>query len=117
MDPRSPRILVIYPYLSIDTNPFMAFLLESLAARRVAVDVLLEQSPQFLAPDPFGTSVHLKGVGFLPPQEVDNPFGVRHRSPRYHGEPLHAHRSYLQPMLVSCLRLGALQIASGQPPC
>ena len=47
MDPRSPRILVIYPYPSIDTNPCMAFLLESLAARRVAVDVLLEQSPQF----------------------------------------------------------------------
>jgi hypothetical protein len=55
-----PRILVIYPYPSIDTNPFMAFLLESLAARRVAVDVLLEHSPQFVAPDPFGASVHLK---------------------------------------------------------
>jgi len=55
-----PRILLVYPYASIDTNPTMALLLESLAERKVEVDVLLERSDDFLQPKLFGDSIHLE---------------------------------------------------------
>jgi hypothetical protein len=64
-----PRILVVYPYSSLDTNPTMTFLLESLAERKACIDVLAGQSESFatpesfLAPGSFGSSVHLQ---FLP---------------------------------------------------
>jgi hypothetical protein len=65
-----PRILIIYPYSSLDTNPTMVLLIESLAARNVRVDVLAGQSDNFamppeafLSPENFGSNVHLE---FLP---------------------------------------------------
>jgi Glycosyl transferase 4-like domain len=64
-----PRILIIYPYSSLDTNPTMTFLIESLAARKVRVDVLAGQretfaTPEsFLTPQSFGETVQLE---FLP---------------------------------------------------
>jgi hypothetical protein len=63
-------ILIIYPYSSLDTNPTMTFLLESLAEREVYVDVLAGQcemftTPEsFLAPKPFGRTVHVEYLPF-----------------------------------------------------
>jgi hypothetical protein len=68
-DSRS-RILIVYPYSSLDTNPTMTFLLESLAEREVHVDVLAGQremfaTPEsFLAPEPFGRTVHVEYLPF-----------------------------------------------------
>ncbi len=64
-----PRILIIYPYSSLDTNPTMTFLLESLAKRKVWVDVLAGEreafaTPEsFLTPESFGNTIR---VEFLP---------------------------------------------------
>lgn len=64
-----PRILIIYPYSSLDTNPTMSFLIESLAARKAKVDVFAGQreifaTPEsFLDPESFGETIHLE---FLP---------------------------------------------------
>jgi len=64
-----PRILIIYPYSSLDTNPTMTFLIESLAARKARVDVLAGQretfaTPEsFLTPESFGENIRLE---FLP---------------------------------------------------
>jgi len=69
MTDSQPRILIIYPYSSLDTNPTMTFLIESLAARKVRVDVLAGQretfaTPEsFLIPQSFGETVQLE---FLP---------------------------------------------------
>ncbi len=69
MTDSQPRILIIYPYSSLDTNPTMTFLIESLAARKVRVDVLAGQretfaTPEsFLTPQSFGETVQLE---FLP---------------------------------------------------
>jgi hypothetical protein len=66
-----PRILIVYPYSSLDTNPTMTFLLESLAARKVSVDVLAGQSAgftmppeSFLTPESFGDAVRLEFLSF-----------------------------------------------------
>src|SRR5919109_1843709 len=65
-----PRVLVIYPYSSLDTNPTMTFLLDSLAQRNVRVDVLAGQSETFATPesflnqDSFGNNVHLELLPF-----------------------------------------------------
>ena len=64
-----PRILIIYPYSSLDTNPTMTFLLESLVKRNVWVDVLAGEreafaTPEsFLTPESFGNTIR---VEFLP---------------------------------------------------
>jgi len=64
-----PRILIIYPYSSLDTNPTMTFLLESLAKRKVWVDVLAGEREEFatpesfLTPESFGNTIR---VEFLP---------------------------------------------------
>jgi hypothetical protein len=69
MTDSQPRILIIYPYSSLDTNPTMTFLIESLAARKVWVDVLAGQretfaTPEsFLTPESFGETIRLE---FLP---------------------------------------------------
>jgi hypothetical protein len=69
MTESQPRILIIYPYSSLDTNPTMTFLIESLAARKVWVDVLAGQretfaTPEsFLTPESFGETIRLE---FLP---------------------------------------------------
>jgi hypothetical protein len=69
MTDSQPRILILYPYSSLDTNPTITFLLESLAARKVRVDVLAGEreafaTPEsFLAPESFGETIHLQ---FLP---------------------------------------------------
>jgi hypothetical protein len=69
MTDSQPRILIIYPYSSLDTNPTMTFLIESLAARKVRVDVLAGQretfaTPEsFLIPESFGETIQLE---FLP---------------------------------------------------
>ena len=70
MPNRATRFLIVYPYSSIDTNPTMAFLLESLAARRIEVDVLTGKTESFttppesfLVPESFGETVRLQ---FLP---------------------------------------------------
>ena len=63
MNNSRPRILIIYPYPNIDTNPTMTFLLQSLAERKVGVDVLLKEGEGFLSPEPFGETIHLE---FLP---------------------------------------------------
>ena len=54
------RILIVYPYPSIDTNPTMALLLESLAKRKIRVDVLAPGGEGFLVPESFGETVHLE---------------------------------------------------------
>jgi hypothetical protein len=65
-----PRILIIYPYSSLDTNPTMTFLIESLAARNVWVDVLAGQSDSFatpesfLTPEPFSDTVRIERLPF-----------------------------------------------------
>ena len=71
MTDTQPRILIIYPYSSIDTNPTMAFLIESLAARKVRVDVLAGRSDSFatppesfLEPESFGDTVRLEFLSF-----------------------------------------------------
>ena len=70
MSTLSPRVLIIYPYSSLDTNPTMTFLLESLAQRKVRVDVFAGQgetfaTPEsFLNPDSFGNNVHLELLPF-----------------------------------------------------
>ena len=64
------RILIIYPYSSLDTNPTMTFLLDSLAARKVSVDVLAGKpeafaSPEsFLPPEPFGKTITVEYLPF-----------------------------------------------------
>jgi hypothetical protein len=65
-----PCILIIYPYSSLDANPTITLLLESLAERNVYVDVLAGQREafamppeSFLTPESFGNSIHLE---FLP---------------------------------------------------
>jgi hypothetical protein len=63
MNHKSPRILIIYPYERIESNPTMVFLLESLNKRRIHVDVLLEETERYLRSQPFGDCIHLK---FLP---------------------------------------------------
>lgn len=69
MTDSQPRILIIYPYSSLDTNPTMTFLIESLAARKARVDVLAGQretfaTPEsFLTPESFGENIRLE---FLP---------------------------------------------------
>jgi hypothetical protein len=50
-----PRILIIYPYSSLDTNPTMTFLLESLVKRNVWVDVLTGEREAFATPESFLT--------------------------------------------------------------
>jgi hypothetical protein len=65
-----PRILILYPHASIDTNPTMAFLLESLAERKIPTSVLLANGSGFLPPTPFGKTVRLEHVSeqyFVPP--------------------------------------------------
>jgi len=52
----SSRLLILYPYSSLDTNPTMTFLLESLAQREVRVDVLAGQPEAFATPEAFLTS-------------------------------------------------------------
>jgi hypothetical protein len=70
MTDSQPRILIIYPYSSIDTNPTMTFLIESLAARKVRVDVLAGQretfaTPEsFLIPESFGETIQLELLPF-----------------------------------------------------
>ncbi len=55
-----PRILIIHPYSDIDSNLTMAFLLESLAARRQEVDVLHAEGRGFPSAEPFGPTIRLK---------------------------------------------------------
>src|SRR5574341_2064104 len=57
-----PRILIVYPYPNIDTNPTMALLLESLAKQKVEVEVLLQEGGRFLSPEPFGETIRLTFV-------------------------------------------------------
>ena len=65
-----PRVLIIYPYASLDTNPTMTYLLESLAKREARVDLLAGQremfaTPEsFLAPEPFAKTVHVEHLPF-----------------------------------------------------
>jgi hypothetical protein len=56
------RILIVYPYTGIDTNPTMALLLESLAKRKIRVDVLAPEGEGFLVPETFGETIHLERV-------------------------------------------------------
>jgi hypothetical protein len=63
MNRETSRILIIYPYERIESNPTMVFLLESLNKRRIHVDVLLEETERYLKSQPFGDFVHLR---FLP---------------------------------------------------
>jgi hypothetical protein len=70
MTDSQPRILIIYPYSSLDANPTMTLLIESLAAREARVDVLAGRSDSFatppeafLTPESFGKTVRLE---FLP---------------------------------------------------
>jgi len=56
------RILIVYPYPSIDTNPTMALLLESLAKRKIQVDVFAPEGEGFLVPESFGETVHLERI-------------------------------------------------------
>lgn len=60
MNNAPPRILIIYPYPHIDTNPTMTFFLESLAKRRVQVDVLLENGGGLPSPEPTGNGIYLE---------------------------------------------------------
>ena len=66
MTDSQPRILILYPYSSLDTNPTMTFLIESLAARKVRIDVLAGRSDSFatpesfLTPESFGETVRLE---------------------------------------------------------
>jgi hypothetical protein len=59
----SVPLLLVYPNCGLDTNPTLALLLESLAARRVEVDVLLYEGEGYRAPSPYGDTIHLQ---FLP---------------------------------------------------
>jgi hypothetical protein len=54
------HLLLIYPLASLDTNPTLVLLLESLAKRRVRVDVLLTKGEGFLVPESFGETIHLQ---------------------------------------------------------
>jgi hypothetical protein len=71
MTDSQPRILIIYPYSSLDTNPTMTFMIESLAARKLRVDVLAGRSDgfamppeSFLTPEPFGEAVRMEFLSF-----------------------------------------------------
>jgi hypothetical protein len=71
MTDAQPRILIIYPYSSLDTNPTMTFLIESLAARKIQVDVLAGRSDSFAMPpesflpsEPFGDTVSVECLPF-----------------------------------------------------
>ena len=71
MTDSQPRILIIYPYSSLDTNPTMTLLLESLAARKVGVDVLAGRidsfatpPESFLPPESFGDTVRMEFLSF-----------------------------------------------------
>jgi hypothetical protein len=70
MTDAQPRILIIYPYSSLDTNPTITFLIESLAARKVRVDVLAGKpeafaTPEtFLTPEPFGKTIRVEYLLF-----------------------------------------------------
>src|SRR5713226_6045724 len=56
------HILIIYPYSNIDANPTMTFLLESLAERRVQVDVLLDNGGGLPSPEPIGDGIYLESM-------------------------------------------------------
>jgi hypothetical protein len=70
MTDSQPRILIIYPYSSLDTNPTMTFLIESLAARKMRIDILAGRSDSFatpesfLTPESFGETVRLELLPF-----------------------------------------------------
>jgi hypothetical protein len=68
------HLLLIYPLPSLDTNPTLVLLLESLAKRRVRVDVLLTTGEGFLTPQPFGETIHLRG---LPRDFFFKPFALK----------------------------------------
>jgi hypothetical protein len=70
MTESKPRILIIYPYSGLDTNPTITYLIEELVKRSVRVDVLAGRSDSFamppesfLTPESFGEAVRLE---FLP---------------------------------------------------
>jgi hypothetical protein len=56
---KRPRLLVIYPYPSIDSNPTMVLLLESLAQIDLEIDILLVSGEDFLVPESFGDNINL----------------------------------------------------------
>lgn len=62
MNTLRPHILIIYPYPNLDTNPTMAFLLDSLAERKIPVHILLKESEGAAAPNSFGNTIHLKAL-------------------------------------------------------
>ncbi len=58
-----PYILIVYPHTNIDTNPTMTFLLESLAERRVRVNILVGRDGETcLPPEPFGKTIQLTPI-------------------------------------------------------
>lgn len=63
------RLLVVYPSCNLDVNPTLAYLLETLSERGVAVDVLLEESGDFAVPAAHGPGVRLIPLprGYLSP--------------------------------------------------
>lgn len=70
------RILIVYPYENIDTNPTMCLLLEELSRRGVRVDVLMRQPARFMPPQFNTTNVTFTylAAGFF---SVEHPLVVR----------------------------------------
>jgi hypothetical protein len=62
MNDLRPHILIVYPYGSIDANPTMTFLLESLAERNAVTDVLTATSHEHPSPNSFGETVRLHSL-------------------------------------------------------
>lgn len=60
MKDSSAPLLLVYPSCGLDTNPTLTLLLESLAARRVEVDVLLYEGEGFRTPNSYGDTIHLQ---------------------------------------------------------
>ncbi len=54
------RILIVYPYPNIESNPTMALLLETLDSLGAKVHVLFAKSDAVLTPAPFGSNVELE---------------------------------------------------------
>ncbi len=70
------RILIVYPYENIDTNPTMCLLLDELSRRGVSIDVLMPQPGKFIVPQFNSPNVAFKYLsqGFF---SVEHPLSVR----------------------------------------
>jgi hypothetical protein len=62
--PKENRILIIHPHPDVDSSLTMTFLLESLAERKMKVDVLHAYGGGFPSPKPFGDTIHLQSLPY-----------------------------------------------------